>query len=233
MLSTCQTELILYTVIFTVVFLSIQDYIRDNVAENEEEVFEMISNIHAIFIVFMILISFWIAGFDFKKSTPYGFSIILSFMGGYFLSDLISINKWWKNTKTGVPFLIHHLTFLLFLPFMIHCNKLRWVVLFMLLYEISTPFVNLRRSMHRKYGKNSTEHIYSAYAMYFVFFLVRIVTIPYIAGWVMNSSSELPEKYRYMIYVVPVYMLLNIYWFFLMTQNAWKHANQSEINDDY
>jgi len=177
---------------------------------------EYISNIHAVTVVLLVLFSYFATNSN--SSTPLGYIPILGFTAGYFIADLLALPDWWKSYKESLPYIAHHLGYLLSLPLFIYCDNIKWLVFLIVAYEISTPFVNYRKRMRREYGRESHFHKQSAFLMYIVFFMVRIVTIPFILFNIKKNYGEYNRCSKMLVYVLPIYIFLNIYWFSIMTK---------------
>ncbi|XP_006197405.1 TLC domain-containing protein 4 [Vicugna pacos] len=117
-------------------------------------------------------------------SSPVQVNIAIS--TGYLISDLLILILYWKVIGDKY-FIIHHCTALFAYYFVLRYGVLAYIGNFRLLAELSSPFVNQRWFFEAlKYPKFSRANVINGILMTVVFFVVRIVSIPPLYGYVYS-----------------------------------------------
>lgn len=115
---------------------------------------------------------------------------------------------------------------------------------FYYLMEFSTPFVNLRAIFSMMGMKDTKVYLYNALIMFFSFFIVRVLLVPFIMLHYSNIINQ--SVYRAFV-LLPLHCRLSIlaiylpqlYWFYIMAKGAYglmnkqaKKSSQNNINLD-
>ena len=147
----------------------------------------------------------------------------LQLCSGFFIGDFIVILSS-KQLRKDYRFFIHHSVSLMGVWLgLIFSGHWQLLILFRMLSELSTPFVNMRWLLEEmKVSKQSKWYLICGGCMAITFFLSRIVVIPFLwyflVKFIVYESS--PEAKYHMLPLVKVWVvisyctldLLNIYW---------------------
>jgi hypothetical protein len=148
----------------------------------------------------------------------------LSISTGYFLFDLALSLRYFNIF--GVGFLIHALLCTMGYVFAVLYNFMPWSAAGFLLFELSTPFVNLRGFLLSAGMKDHQLYTLNAIATLLSFITARIIFgIPFIAynihALYMDPNNVTPLVCKYFFYMCgPSMATLNSYWAQLMIHKA-------------
>ncbi|RKP20589.1 DUF887 family protein [Rozella allomycis CSF55] len=143
---------------------------------------------------------------------------------GYFLYDVICCIKYFK--LFGIGFLIHGVACLIvylgsFRPFLMYHGG------YFLLYESTTPFLNIHWFLHKLGKSGSKEQKINGVILAVTFLVVRIIfglywSIIVIRSIAMNFEN-IPIEFQFIYLTSNVVLnMLNIYWFTLIMNSIFK-----------
>ncbi|KAM5160413.1 TLC domain-containing protein 4-like isoform 1-T3 [Callospermophilus lateralis] len=147
---------------------------------------------------------------------------------GYLISDLLILILYWKVIGDKC-YIIHHCTALYAYFFVMKDGVLVYVANFRLLAELSSPFVNQRWFFETlKYSKFSKANVINGILMTVVFFIVRIVAIPPLYGFMLAVYGT--EPYRRLgcllqyswIFTCIVLDVMNVMWMIKISKGCIK-----------
>lgn len=146
---------------------------------------------------------------------------------GYMLSDVIIV-LWHYKRLGDWFFLFHHAASIYAFYFAMTYAGLLWFANVRLIAEFSTPFVNKRWFYDvLKYNKSSPPFILNGFLMTSMFFVVRVVSIPFY--WMKvygiygsEKSDSLGVLWYVLISSCVILDVINVYWFYRISQGAVK-----------
>ena len=155
---------------------------------------------------------------------------------GYFVADLVIIllDPKLRSDKAS---LMHHFAGIIGLVLSLYFQgKLMFYLIFRLISELSTPFVNMRWVLHQFHITNGTVYKIAAYGMVATFFATRIITMPLFwydcyNCFVHPGMVIVPDFFKvWAVINFSAFDVLNLYWFYKMVRGAIKlynsHNNQ-------
>ncbi|XP_047404512.1 TLC domain-containing protein 4 isoform X1 [Sciurus carolinensis] len=147
---------------------------------------------------------------------------------GYLISDLLILILYWKVIGDKY-FIIHHCAALYAYYFVMKEGVLAYIANFRLLAELSSPFVNQRWFFEAlKYPKFSKANVINGILMTVVFFVVRIVAIPPLYGFMYSVYGT--EPYRSLGFLIQcswistcvVLDVMNVMWMIKISKGCMK-----------
>jgi len=137
----------------------------------------------------------------------------VSFIIGYLINDTI---KLLKHSGMTPDFLFHHILGIVFTPYIIINNYHVLMICYHIIFEVSTPFLNLCWYMIKLDQKNTKQFKFAMYTFVTLFFVCRILlNIPMFwslySNWHEVMKLPLFARYYLCVYILP--LGLNIYWF--------------------
>lgn len=196
------------------------------------------STVHATVVVFLVLYSLMsgIAGEHrvFSKSPLYFMTVQVSL--GYFLADLLIILQD-PNMRLDKASVTHHLFGITGLGLSLFFQgQLIFYIIFRLISELSTPFVNMRWILHEFHITHGSLFKTASYGMMITFFATRIVVMP----WLWYDFYKCYTHPGFAI-VSPFFQVwaalnfftfdvLNVYWFYRMIRGAIKLYRRQKID---
>ena len=179
------------------------------------------STIHAIVSTLLTsyLMGFGLMGTNrvFSKS-PLGFATMQISLG-YFVGDLI-VCLLEPKLRADTFSMIHHVAGIVGLSLcLFYQGKFMFFVVYRLIAECSTPFVNLRHILSDLGEKDGTPYIFAGISMLITFVLCRIVVIPWhwyeIVMAVMTEEAVVLVPLFFRVWLGFNYLIfdiLNVYW---------------------
>jgi hypothetical protein len=192
------------------------------------------STIHAIVstILTSYILGFGLMGSNrvFSKS-PLGF-VTMQISLGYFIGDLI-VCLLDPKLRTDRDNMIHHVAGIVGLVLgLFYQGKFMFFVVYRLIAECSTPFVNLHHILHNLDKKDGTPYIFAGIGMLITFVLCRIIVIPWhwyeILAVVVTDEAALLVPLFFRVWLGANYLvfdILNVYWCYKITRGALKLLN--------
>ena len=189
------------------------------------------STIHAIVstILTSYLMGFGLMGSNrvFSKS-PLGF-VTMQISLGYFIGDLI-VCLLDPKLRANRGSMIHHIAGIVGLGLgLFYQGKFMFFIVYRLIAECSTPFVNLHYILHNQNEKGGTLYLFAGIGMLIMFVLCRIIVIPWhwyeILTVVMTEEAALLVPLFFRVWLGGNYLvfdILNIYWCFKIMRGALK-----------
>jgi len=153
---------------------------------------------------------------------------------GYFLYDCCIMAI---DSEVHSPLMVmHHVMSVIVWPISFLSQRGMWYVLYFMSTELSTPMLHLTLFFLPKHGlAESTIFLPVGVGMLAVFFLVRVLPIPFVlysmkATWNFWEPTDWPI---FMIWAatIPIPPLLNSYWFFRLLQGATKKLGPPQDGD--
>lgn len=196
------------------------------------------STIHAV--IAFICASIILARGDLAKDKVYAVStsgvLTAHVTAGYVLGDT-SICLIDPYLRTVYSTLFHHLAMIFGLFMSLYHRLFLYFVVYRLLAEFSTPFVNWRAVLYETGNKKSMWYSVASWGMLVSFFLCRVMVIPwhtYALLTVLQSpeAATVPLSLKaIMLLNFPLFDLLNIFWFYKMLKGAYKlfFRNKSSV----
>lgn len=160
-------------------------------------------------------------------------ALLASFSAGYLLYDLASISIFWK--KGDSLFFIHHLTTGLVFTYGSMRPCFHYQGLIFLLYEMSTPFLNMRKLLWVYSLENSRFAKVNNLIFLLTFVVVRVIvgnyySVVFARDYLLNYNSadaQLPNTFRWAVFIVNwIINALNMYWLYLMVKHIFKEKSQ-------
>ena len=155
---------------------------------------------------------------------------------GYFVADLVIIllDPKLRSDKAS---LMHHIAGIVGLVLSLHFQgKLMYYLIFRLISELSTPFVNMRWVLYEFRITNGILYRAAAYGMMATFFFTRIITMPWFwydfyYCFMHPGIVIVPDFFKvWAVCNFSAFDVLNLYWFYKMVRGAMKlyssHNNQ-------
>ena len=192
------------------------------------------STIHAIVSTLLTsyLLAFGLMGSNrvFSKSSL-GFATMQISLG-YFIGDLI-VCLIDPKLRADRASMIHHIAGIVGLALcLFYQGKFMFFVVYRLIAECSTPFVNLRRILHDLKEKDGGLYIFVGFGMLITFVLCRIIVIPWhwyeILTVVVTEEAALLVPLFFRVWLGGNYLVfdfLNIYWCYKIMRGALKLFN--------
>ena len=189
------------------------------------------STIHAIVssILTFYLIGFGLMGTNrvFSKSSL-GFATIQISLG-YFFGDLI-VGLLDPKLRMDTLGLIHHVAGIVGLSFcLFYQGKFMFFVIYRLIAECSTPFINLRHILSDLEEKDGVPYIFVGIGMLVTFVVCRIIVIPWhwyeILKVVVTEEAIVLVPLFFRVGLVGNYLIfdiLNVYWCYKIVRGAVK-----------
>ncbi|CAD7936323.1 unnamed protein product [Amoebophrya sp. A25] len=175
------------------------------------------------------------------KPTPgifYGVGLACGFMA----MDTMTLAIWPKTLMKAlrrsmfIQMLIHHILSLIFWPYALCTQKGAVPILYFVLTEASNIFVNLRWLLENRPGWDTSSAYYiTGISMLFVFFIIRVLPMPWIAfHWVRPSSYAHCSTFQTMIFLLllPIPLYLNAFWFKLMVKKAIRVITKALVSSE-
>ena len=159
---------------------------------------------------------------------PLGFTTMQISLG-YFVADSIVV-LFDAKLRSDRGSMIHHLAGIVGLSLcLFHQGKAMFFVIYRLIAECSTPFVNLRSILSDLGEKDRTLYIYAGISMLITFLLCRIVVIPWHWYEILKTVTSvecallIPLFFRVWLGLnYLVFDVLNVYWFYRIVKGAVK-----------
>ncbi len=188
------------------------------------------STIHAVVVsdLTVYALGFGLLGTNrvFSKSML-GFTI-LQVSIGYFVADFV-VCLFDPLLRRDLGSMLHHIAAIIAIYLgLLHQGKFMFFIVYRLVAELSTPFVNLRWVYYTLGKKRSKRYIFASFGMMISFFFCRIVVIPWHWYEFLNTitdpaSSIVPLPLRIWTLInFGVFDMLNAYWFSKMVDGAVK-----------
>lgn len=189
------------------------------------------STIHAIISALLTsyLLAFGLMGSNrvFSKS-PLGFTTMQISLG-YFVGDLIVGLLDPKLRADGMG-MIHHIAGIVGLTLgLFYQGKFMFFVVYRLIAECSTPFVNLHHILYNLERKDGSLYVVGGIGMLITFILCRIIVIPWhwyeILTVVVTEEAALLVPLFFRVWLGGNYLvfdILNIYWCYKIMRGALK-----------
>ena len=124
--------------------------------------------------------------------------------------------------------LLHHLAMIAGMLMGLYFELFHFYIVYRLLSEMSTPFVNWRLVIYELGDKKGMSYTIASLGMMVVFFLCRVVVIPwhnYSLFGDIFSPEAVPVPWYLKVYMVGnfcVFDVLNSFWFYKMMKGAYK-----------
>lgn len=160
---------------------------------------------------------------------------LVAILIGYSIIDIWLIL--WRSIG-DLSFVYHHVAAMYSYAYVVMIGILPWYGNLRLLAELSTPFVNQRWFLDvLGYGRTSTAYVINGLLMVVVFFLCRVMLIPFYWYYVISALRTPAWKYlTYMPYIMMtccfVLDVLNLYWFKKMMFGAVKILSARFAGDE-
>lgn len=189
-----------------------------------------LSTIHAIISTGLVFYCYyktwplpWTNLFDHHE---YLYVFTLSLSAGYMLADFfLTIYVGDEQSGLFLALLHHTIGFIAFAEASVAAGS-QCIVLFYVATEASTPFVNLRWMLHEAGLKDHSVYLFNGLAMMLVFFLIRILPLPFIYYQFYNQLNQLMAQSFPVIFstffLTTLINTLNLFWFNKMIQGALK-----------
>ncbi|KAL5457005.1 hypothetical protein EMCRGX_G034237 [Ephydatia muelleri] len=141
---------------------------------------------------------------------------------GYFVADLVIIllDPKLRSDKAS---LMHHIAGIVGLVLSLHFQgKLMYYLIFRLISELSTPFVNMRWVLYEFRITNGILYRAAAYGMMATFFFTRIITMPWFwydfyYCFMHPGIVIVPDFFKvWAVCNFSAFDVLNLYWFYKM-----------------
>ena len=163
----------------------------------------------------------------FSKS-PEGF-VAMQISLGYFVGDLI-VCLLDPKLRADRGSMVHHIAGIVGLSLgLFYQGKFMFFVVYRLIAECSTPFVNLHHILHDLNEKDGTPYIFAGVSMLIAFILCRIIVIPWhwyeILTIVVTEEAALLVPLFFRVWLGGNYLvfdILNVYWCYKIMRGAFK-----------
>ena len=163
----------------------------------------------------------------FSKS-PKGF-VAMQISLGYFIGDLI-VCLLDPKLRADRGSMVHHIAGIVGLSLgLFYQGKFMFFVVYRLIAECSTPFVNLQHILHDLNEKDGTPYIFAGISMLITFILCRIIIIPWhwyeILTIVVTEEAALLVPLFFRVWLGGNYLvfdILNVYWCYKIMRGAFK-----------
>ena len=168
------------------------------------------------------------------SKTPLGFTA-MQISYGYFIGDFI-VSLFDPVLRSDAGSILHHIAGIVSITLgLFYQGKLMFYIVYRLISELSTPFVNLWWYHHQLGYKEGFGYLFASVVMVLSFLLVRIVPIPW-HWYSLVQTLQIPQcsvvvPFHWRMYIVGVYILfdvLNVYWFYKMIKGALKLLSSSK-----
>lgn len=124
--------------------------------------------------------------------------------------------------------LLHHLAMIAGILMCLHFQLFYFFVIYRLIAEFSTPFVNWRAILYEMGEKESRQYAVAALGMVISFFLCRVLVIPW-HNYALFSTLLSAEASTVLL-ILKIYMVLNFilfdilntFWFYKMLKGAYR-----------
>lgn len=161
--------------------------------------------------------------------------VSLHFTMGYVLGDFLAclLDPYLRSTYSN---LIHHLAMISGIFLCLYYELFVSFVVYRLLSELSTPFVNWRSFLQELGDKKSRWYTTAALGMLVSFFLCRVLVIPWheytlFAALLSNEASTVPLILKTIMVLNSVpFDLLNSYWFYKILKGAAKYLFPQKVS---
>ena len=189
------------------------------------------STLHAVVAIslFVYLMAYGLMATNrvFSKS-PLGFTAMQISLG-YLLGDLI-ICLIDPELRHHTGFIVHHIAGIVGISLsLFHQGKLMFFVVYRLIAECSTPFVNLRYILSDLGIKDGSSYLFAGISMLISFILCRIVVLPWhwyelLTCVMTEEATELvPLFFKFWLgFNYLVFDVLNVYWTYKMIRGLLK-----------
>ncbi|KAL6068101.1 hypothetical protein QOT17_008349 [Balamuthia mandrillaris] len=169
-------------------------------------------------------------------------SVVLFITEGYLLYDTLVYLFYWKILvgRKEIAFLFHHAMGIAGIAYCLHYTIGYYLCACFIFYEVSTPFLYCIYFSKELGYEGSPFHKTSGLLFYLSFFLGRIVMSLYILSevyWLrrfivfaMPEGSSVAVVYGMSFGVPTLFLLLNCYWFALITQQIVAELNKSNAS---
>lgn len=172
----------------------------------------------------------------FSKS-PLGFAE-LHIALGYFVADFL-VCLWYPKLRNNSGSMIHHLAAIIAVSMcLFNHGKLMFFVVYRMIAELSTPFVNLFWFLHSYNLKNTKWYPFASATMMITFILCRIIVIPWhwygLLAMIFSPASFannlIPLPYKF--WSCTTYLafdIINVYWLSKMINGAIKLYGKRKV----
>ena len=157
---------------------------------------------------------------------------------GYMAADMILMLVYKKKIGASLGMYVHHISALSCYAICLLKENMVYFICFKLITEGSTPFLNLRLMASILNKKNSKLYKYNGLMLIAVFFLCRILVIPFFYYQVykaMNTTvykAAFPGLKRYVLICLSFAIdALNLFWFEKIVKGALKYFINKSPND--
>lgn len=151
-----------------------------------------------------------------------GMHMTLGYSAADFISCLLD-----KHMRSDIGILLHHLAMIAGITMGLYHGRFNFFVVYRLLSEFSTPWVNLWWTMHNFKIKGKF-YIFTSIMMVITFFLCRVFVIPwhtYALQMALHSPPGLQVLWYLKLYMFvnyTIFDILNAYWLYKMLNGAYK-----------
>ena len=154
---------------------------------------------------------------------------------GYVLADCLAclIDPYLRSTYSN---LIHHFAMISGILLCLYYELFVSFVIYRLLSEFSTPFVNWRALLHELGDKRSRWYTTAALGMSISFFLCRVLVIPWhefslFTALLSNETSTVPLILKAIMVLNSVpFDILNGFWFYKILKGAKKYLYHKKVS---
>ena len=195
------------------------------------------STVHAV--VVTLFASYVLASGSLSRNRVFSYSpdgyAVLQITLGYATADfIICILDPYLRTMPSI--LAHHVGMIAGISMCFYHRLYMFFVVYRLLSEFSTPFVNMRLFVCEIGDKRSWWYVIASCGMIFSFFLCRILVIPWhtyglIVSFISTAANIPTYLLAYMVLNFGTFDVLNVYWFYKMVKGGLKYYYQRSATD--
>ena len=171
-------------------------------------------------------------GSDRIFSTSLNGYAVLQLTLGYVVADfIVCLSDPYLRSSHAT--LLHHLAMFAGIFMGFYHQLFMFFMVYRLLSELSTPWVDLRIALYEIGEKQGKWYIVASYGMMVSFFLCRVMVIPWhtyaLFTVILSPQGALvPLHLRmYMVLNFGVFDFLNVFWFYKMIRGAYKHFKRN------